>query len=99
MKFSKTNKRQLAEFIDMMDERGCVSVSEWVSGSGRFSKPKVLPPFVSRIEKGETCSDALANRAARHYFTIHPRRKAVLVLHRNEAFEFFCDAALGREMR
>lgn len=98
MKFNRRNKSQLAEFIDMMDERGCVSVSEWVSGSGRFSSPKVLPPFVSRVEKGEPCNDAIA-KAARHYFTIHPRRKAVLVLHRDELFEFFCDAALGKEMR
>lgn len=98
MKFNRTHKRQLAQFIALMDERGCVSVSEWVSGKGRFATPKALPPFVSRLEKGQSCDDALANQAARSYFEDHPRRKAVLVLHRNDAFIFFCNSALGQEM-
>ena len=71
--------KQLVEYMELMDDQGCVSVSEWVSGKGRFSSPKALPPFVTRFERGDRQEGKLA-QAAQDYFERYPRRKAVLVL-------------------
>lgn len=49
----KNSKFQLREFFSKMDAKGCVPVTEWVSGSGRFTKPKTLPPFVERFVRKE----------------------------------------------
>lgn len=98
MKFTKVSKRQIKEFSEMMDSSGCVSVSEWVSGSGRFASPKALPPFVTRIERGKLTDKKHLNYAIKSYFEKYPRRKAVLVLDKIELGEFLTDCALGCEV-
>lgn len=85
MGFNKVQQRQIREFRELIDCNGCVSVSEWVSGSGRFSSKKALPPFVDRIEKEGIDGIALkemndVQKKATVYFIEHPKRKAVLVM-------------------
>lgn len=102
MKFTKTHEKQIREFIEKMDARGCVPVTEWVSGSGRFTKPKALPPFVERFEREEYAKTVLPKhdtpeRTAYEFFRANPRRKAVLVMDREAAMRFLFDAAHGNE--
>lgn len=101
MKFTKTNEKQMREFFGKMDAKGCVPVTEWVSGSGRFTKPKVLPPFVERFErkehKGNLPQHNTPERAAYEFFRANPRRKAVLVMDTEAAMAFLFDAAHGNE--
>jgi hypothetical protein len=85
-----------------MDTNGCVPVTEWVSGSGRFTKPKALPPFVERFEREEYAKTALPKhgtpeRVAMAFFRANPRRKAVLVMDTRAALRFLFDAAHGSE--
>ena len=82
---------------------GCVVASDWVSGSGRFAKPKALPPFVRRFERKEYAKTALPKhgtpeRAAFEFFGKNPRRKVVLVLDKEAALAFFFEAAHGGEI-
>ena len=101
MKFTKTNEKQMREFFGKMDAKGCVPVTEWVSGSGRFTKPKVLPPFVERFErkerKGNLPQHNTPERTAYEFFRANPRRKAVLVMDTEAAMRFLFDAAHGNE--
>lgn len=102
MKFTKTHEKQMREFFGKMDAMGCVPVTEWVSGSGRFTKPKALPPFVERFEREEYAKTALPKhdtpeRTAYEFFRANPRRKAVLVMDREAAMRFLFDAAHGNE--
>lgn len=101
MKFTKTNEKQMREFFSKMDAKGCVPVTEWVSGSGRFTKPKALPPFVERFER-EECEANLPQhdtpeRTAYEFFRSNPRRKAVLVMDSEAAMRFLFDSAHGNE--
>lgn len=103
MKFTKTSEKQLREYFSKMDASGCVVASDWTSGSGRFAKPKALPPFVQRFERKEYAKTALPKhgtpeRAAFEFFGKNPRRKAVLVLDKEAALAFFFEAAHGREI-
>lgn len=101
MKFTKTNEKQMREFFGKMDAKGCVPVTEWVSGSGRFTKPKALPPFVERFErkeyKGNLPQHDTPERTAYEFFRANPRRKAVLVMDTEAAMRFLFDAAHGNE--
>lgn len=102
MKFTKTHEKQMREFFGKMDAKGCVPVTEWVSGSGRFTKPKALPPFVERFECEEYAETALPKhdtpeRTAYEFFRANPRRKAVLVMDREAAMAFLFDSAHGNE--
>lgn len=102
MKFTKTHEKQMREFFGKMDAKGCVPVTEWVSGSGRFTKPKTLPPFVERFERKEYAKTALPQhdtpeRTAYEFFRANPRRKAVLVMDKEAAMRFLFDAAHGNE--
>lgn len=103
MKFTKTSEKQLREYFSKMDASGCVVASDWTSGSGRFTKPKALPPFVQRFERKEYAKTALPKhgapeRVAFEFFGKNPRRKTVLVLDKEAALAFFFEAAHGREI-
>lgn len=83
-----------------MDAKGCVPVTEWVSGSGRFTKPKALP--VERFEREEYAETAppkhdTPERTAYEFFRANPRRKAVLVMDKEAAVAFPFDSAHGNE--
>lgn len=102
MKFTKNHEKQMREFFSKMDAKGCVPVTEWVSGSGRFTKPKALPPFVERFEREEYAKTALPKhgtpqRIAYEFFRENPRRKAVLVMDMEAAMSFLFDASNGNE--
>ena len=102
MKFTKTHEKQMRDFFSKMDAKGCVPVTEWVSGSGRFTKPKALPPFVERFERKEYADTAkpqhgTPERAAYEFFRANTRRKAVLVMDTETAMSFLFDAAHGKE--
>ena len=102
MKFTKTHAKQITEFMTVMDENGCVGASDWVSGKGRYSRAKTIPPFVSRFEKKEYAPTNLPKhgtpeRTAYWYFKANPRRRAVLVLDKEAALNFFFNAAKGKE--
>ena len=102
MKFSKTHEKQMREYMDMMDAKGCVPVTDWVSGSGRFTSLKALPPFVQRFKRIEYADTAkpqhgTPERAAYDFFRAHHRRKAVLVMDTETAMRFLFDAAHGNE--
>ena len=88
MKFTKTHEKSLREFMDKMDADGCLVCDEWVSGKGRFTTPRALPPFVSKEENGKT-----DNGAAVKFFNSNPRRKYVLVIDREAMFKFLFDNA------
>lgn len=96
MKFTKTNERQIREFVSM-SENDCVSVSEWVSGTGRFSSPKAIPPFVKRYNKGDVTDSKSINKKIKRYFSEHPRRKSVLVIDRESLADFLFASANGKE--
>lgn len=88
MKLNKTQQRQVREFMELQ-EGYCVSVSDWVNGSGRFVSKKAYPPFVKRVEKKEV--DRMSGTELRgyhlmalEYFRKHPKRKAVLVIDQQE---------------
>lgn len=51
MKFTKTSEKQIREFMSKMDAKGCLPVTEWTSGSGRYTTNRALPPFVTRYER------------------------------------------------
>lgn len=98
MKFTKTQEKQLREYLAKMDEKGCVVASEWTIGSGRFTKPKTLPPFVQRFERKAYPDSAkpkhgTPERVAFDFFNKNPRRKVVLVLDIETALSFFFEAA------
>lgn len=104
MKFSKTNEKQLREFMALADENGCVPVTEWVSGKGRFTSPHALPPFVERFEKKQYDQTALpkkgsTERIAYGFFNQkeNSRKKFVLVLDKEALFNFLFENALGKE--
>lgn len=101
MKFTKTSEKQLCEYLSKMDASGCVVASDWTSGSGRFTKPKALPPFVQRFERKGYAKTALPKhntpeRTAYEFFRSNPGRMAVLVMDTEAAMRFLFDAAHGR---
>lgn len=102
MKFTKTSEKQLREYFSKMDASGCVVASGWTSGSGRFTKPKALPPFVQRFERKKGALATLPKRGtparvAFEFFQQNPRRSVVLVLDVAAACSFFFNAAHGKE--
>lgn len=102
MKFTKTNEKQMREFMGLMDAKGCVPVSEWTSGKGKFTTSRALPPFVKRLDRVEykPCERpkrGTVERAAMEFFEANPRRRAVLVMDIDAAMGFLFDAALGME--
>lgn len=103
MKFTKTNEKQLREFMNLMDTDGCVPVTEWTSGSGRHTTARALPPFVKRyertdLERMKVSKHGTPDRSAYVYFKAYPRRKAVLVLDMDAMFNFLFDSANCKEV-
>lgn len=103
-KFTKTHEKQMREFIAVMDWSGCALASDWTSGSGRFTKPKALPPFVTKHERKEYPKTALPKhgtpeRTAYQFFHLpeNAKRKVVLVMDCAEAMDFLFEAAHGME--
>ena len=87
-KFTRASIHKLQDFFEL-SENNCVSVSEWVSGNGRYTKKRALPPFVYQIGKEELESDIVKTKLSdsalsdcRGYFKRYPKRKAVLVFDR-----------------
>lgn len=87
-KFTRASIHKLKEFFEL-SENNCVSVSEWVSGNGRYTKKRALPPFVYQIGKDELESDIVKAKLSdsalsdcEGYFNRYPKRKAVLVFDR-----------------
>lgn len=102
MKSTKTHEKQMRGLFGKMGARGCVPVTEWVGGSGRFTKPKALPPFAERLEREEYAKTALPRhdapeRTACELFRANPRRKAVSVMDKEAAMAFPSDSAHGNE--
>lgn len=102
MKFNKRHAGQLREFLSAADANGCVPVTDWVSGKGRFTKPRALPPFVTRHERREYRQDQLpphdsTERVAMRFFEANPRRRAVLVIDADACLEFLLESARGHE--
>lgn len=102
MKFTKTLEKQLRDFMNLMDRYGCVPVTEWTSGSGRYTKQRALPPFVKRYEREHMTSHVpkhgTPDFAAHVFFRNNPRRKSVLVLDIDTCFAFLFDAANCKEV-
>ena len=102
MKFTKTQEKQLRDYLDKMDENGCVVASDWTIGTHAYTKPKTLPPFVQRFERKEYPVTAqpkhgTPERTAFEFFNRNPRRKVVLVLDKEAALAFFFTAAHCQE--
>lgn len=98
MKFTARHEKQLREYLAKADKNGCLPVDEWTTGSGKYSRTRVLPPFVARFDRKEypSCSRpqmGTSERAAYNYFIANPRRKSVLVLDKVVLFNFLFDAA------
>lgn len=102
MKFTKTSAKQLTEFMALMDKKGCVPSSEWVSGNYSIKRTKALPPFVTRFEridleyKNPFKLKGL-EATAYQYFKNNTRRRVVLILDKEAAMNFFFEAAKGKE--
>ena len=98
MKFTKTQEKQLREYLFKMDKNGCVVATGWTTGERSYTKPKTLPPFVQRFERKEYPNTAkpkhgTPERVAFEFFNQNPRRKVVLVLDIETALSFFFEAA------
>lgn len=94
--FNKGTVSKLKEFFKLADTDGgnCVSVSDWVSGNGRYTRARALPSYVYRIERDELNDpivkakvSAIALDECRGYFNKYPKRKAVLVFDRELMME------------
>lgn len=97
MKFTKAHENSLRDFMDMMED-GCVSISDWKSGYGKNSRPRALPPFVRRVEKGQyQNTPKRVNYLAKWYFRIYPKRRIVLVLDREAMMGFLFESSRGKE--
>lgn len=102
MKFTKTQEKQIREFIEKMDKNCCVLSSDWTSGSGRFTKSRVSPPFVYRFERKFYPDNAkpqhnTLERTAYEFFRENSSRKVVLVLDLGALMNFLFDCAHGKE--
>lgn len=103
-KFTRREVRQLEEFLAKCDRQGRLSVDQWVSGTGRFTKPKALPPFVERFERGafdfgntsHWPHRGTTQRAAFDWFQANPRRKLCLVLDQAAMWQFLTVNSLGK---
>lgn len=102
MKFTKTHEKNIREYMSKMDANGCLPVTEWTSGTGRYTSNRVLPPFVQRFERKSYAvtqlpSHGTPERTAYEYLADNPRRKAVLVLDREAMLDFLFSNANGKE--
>ena len=103
MKFTKSHEKALREYMSKMDRDGCLPVTEWTSGSGRYTTPRALPPFVKRIERQDYQRTNLpkhgtVERTAYRFFNENKRRRAVLVLDIESLFAFLFDSANCKEI-
>ena len=104
MKFTKTHEKALREYMSKMDRDGCLPVTEWTSGSGRYTTARALPPFVKRFERQEYERTNLPKhgtleRTAYRFFRENNRRRAVLVLDTDALFDFLFGSANCKEIR
>lgn len=99
MKFTKVHQRQLSEFMDVMNAKGCVAAEDWTTGNfSRYKSAKALPPFVTKVNKDSKLTDSrYVNQTAKWFFRDNPRRKTVLVLDIPKMNDFLMTAALGTE--
>lgn len=102
MKFTKMHENHLREYIAKMDGLGCLPVTEWTSGTGRYTTNRALPPFVKRFERkehrnGQLPAHGTAELVAYWYLKRNTRKKAVLVLDREAMLDFLFEAANGKE--
>lgn len=105
MKFTRRHANVLDQYIEKMDARGCVTVDQWTSGSGRYTSNRTLPPFVYRFERQEYPRTALprhgtCERTAYEFFRRpeNARRRAVLVLDIEDMRRFLYGNSYGKEM-
>lgn len=104
MKFTKSHEKALREYMSKMDRDGCLPVTDWVSGSGRYTTTRALPPFVKRFERQEYQRTSLPKhgtmeRTAYRFFNENKRRRAVLVLDVDALFESLFGSANCKEIR
>ena len=98
MKFTKTHEKQIRDFIEIADVNGCVALSDWVSGKGKYATTRALPPFVMRFERKEypACERpqwGTPARTAYNYLNENKRRKGVLVMDKAALADFLFSAA------
>ena len=81
----KLNKRDLLKLIDLLNlcetsalDHGymyaCAPVNVWTSGSGRFTRPRAMPPHCLALDR-----EAAAVAAAAAFFRVNQRRRRVIV--------------------
>lgn len=104
MKINRMHTKKLEEFINRAED-GCLAVDQWTSGSGRYTKPLALPPFVGKFERKnykttEIPARGTQERRAMEWFSKpeNSRRKYVLVLDVEQFREFAFNAMLGKEI-
>lgn len=103
MKFTAKHENQLREYLEKADRNGCLSVCDWSTGKGKYSRTRALPPFVARFERKEYLvysrpRKGTPERTAYNYFIANPRRKVVLVLDKIALYDFLFSAARGVEL-
>lgn len=101
MKFTKTSEKQIREFMSKMDATGCLPVTEWTSGSGRYTTNRALPPFVTRYERKDYPKTQLpkhgtTERTAYNFLNANKRKKSVLVLDLEALYAFLFASANGQ---
>ena len=85
----RPNAAQIAALKDLHDLGGAVITSRWITGSGRYTSRRVVPPHCSRIERGghlfavsgkllPEVAEALPEVA--EAFARHPRCEAVVAI-------------------
>jgi hypothetical protein len=75
----KVSKTQLSAITELKNTGGAVIVSDWTTGSGRFTKPRAIPPHCKRIERRAAWLPAWPQRIKR-VFRQHPRCQAVIAI-------------------
>jgi|18_taG_2_1085343.scaffolds.fasta_scaffold08347_3 hypothetical protein len=75
----KVTKTQLSAIAEIKQQGGAVLTSEWVSGNGRFTTKRAIPPCCERIEKRSSWFPKYPQRIKRK-FTKHPRCQALIAI-------------------
>ena len=73
----KLTKPQLRSLADLARSNGVVMSSCWITGSGRHTRSRTIPPFSGRIEK---LSAYQYPARIRDYFRRNPRVRAVVAI-------------------
>ena len=62
---------------DLMAQGGAVMTSEWTTGAGRHTRPRIIPPFCERISRVDA---ARYPARIKRVFVQHPRCRAVVAI-------------------